>query len=139
VHTVNPPARPEHAPAPPAPLTSEQVAVDLVPVAAELVGIVHDHGPHAYADVFARVPADQWHALAVVLAAMVDPSRRVSELLAWTHHPARSLDGTDYDINPTAPWEHRRKACRDCGEIVLARHMGRHRRRAHADADTQAA
>lgn len=58
----------------------------LVPIAAELVGTVRDYGPADVAAVLARVPAGRHDALAVVLAAMVDPDRTPAELLAWTEH-----------------------------------------------------
>lgn len=56
----------------------------LVPLAAELVGTVRDYSPEDVAEVLARVPDGRHDALAVVLAAMVDPDARPSELLAWT-------------------------------------------------------
>jgi DNA-binding NarL/FixJ family response regulator len=67
----------------------------LVPLAAELVGTVRDFGPDAVAAVLARVPANRHDALAVVLAAMVDPDQSPSNLLAWTiAGPVQSRDAT---------------------------------------------
>jgi hypothetical protein len=65
-------------------MTPELLADELVPIAAELIGCVYQHGPDAVASVLARVPDGRHDALAVVLAAMVDPTRTVRELLAWT-------------------------------------------------------
>lgn len=72
---------------------------DLVPLAARLVATVHDEGPEATAAVLNAIatlehPDDvnPWTALAVTLAAMVDPARTTEETLGW----ARKLDpGTD--------------------------------------------
>lgn len=55
----------------------------MVPVAAALVGAVHDGGPGEVAALLAGIPAHDRDALAVVLAAMVNPDRTVTELLAW--------------------------------------------------------
>lgn len=65
-------------------MTEEALADHLVPIAAELVGTVRDYGPEDVAAVLARVPDGRHDALAVILAAMVDPDARPSELLAWT-------------------------------------------------------
>jgi len=64
-------------------MTPDQ-ATSLVPLAAELVGTVREHGPDDVAAVLARVPDGRHDALAVILAAMVDPDATVRELLAWT-------------------------------------------------------
>lgn len=63
----------------------------LVPLAARLVGAVHDEGPEATAEALAAVRAlpapdgvNPDDALAATLAAMVDPTRSPRELLAWT-------------------------------------------------------
>ncbi|WP_100499384.1 hypothetical protein [Geodermatophilus chilensis] len=68
----------------------EQLVDQLLPIAAELVGTVRDYGPDDVAAVLARVPAGRHDALAVVLAAMVDPDRSPAELLAWLDGPTRS-------------------------------------------------
>lgn len=67
----------------------------LVPIAAELVGTIRDYGPEDTAEILARVPDGRLDALAVVLAAMVDPDRTPAELLAWTRVtvPARPQRG----------------------------------------------
>jgi hypothetical protein len=65
-------------------VTDEQITDTLVPIAAQLIGTVRDYGPADVAAVLARVPDGRFDALAVVLAAMVDPDVRPSELLAWT-------------------------------------------------------
>jgi hypothetical protein len=59
------------------------VAESLVPVACRLVGAVHDDGPADVARALADVPPDRMPALAVVLAAMVNPDRSPADLLAW--------------------------------------------------------
>jgi hypothetical protein len=83
----------------------ERLAEDLVPIAAELVGTVRDYGPADVAAVLARVPDGRHDALAVVLAAMVDPDAHPSDLLAWTTAgPVRSRDGAPN------PWERPRRA-----------------------------
>lgn len=82
----------QHAEQPP---DHETLADALVPIAAELVGVVRDYGPADVAQVLARVPAGRYDALAVVLAAMVDPDARPSQLLAWTElGPVPSRDFT---------------------------------------------
>jgi hypothetical protein len=63
----------------------------LAPLVARLIGAVHDEGPDAITGALIACralpapheinPAD---AIPVMLAAMVDPTRRPSELLAWT-------------------------------------------------------
>lgn len=65
-------------------MTDTAFADALVPLAAELVGVVRDYGPDDVAEVLARVPDGRHDALAVVLAAMVDPDSSPRELLAWT-------------------------------------------------------
>ncbi|MGW1679360.1 hypothetical protein [Saccharopolyspora sp. NPDC002376] len=64
---------------------------DLVPLVAQLVGAVHDEGPGATRDALAAIRAvpapdgmSAGDALAVMLAAMVDPTRSPRALLAWT-------------------------------------------------------
>jgi hypothetical protein len=56
----------------------------LIPLASELIGVVRDYSPADVAAVLARVPDDKRDALVVLLAAMVDPDARPSQLLAWT-------------------------------------------------------
>jgi len=74
-------------------LTTADITDDLVPLAAELIGCVRDYGPDAVAGVLARVPEGRHDALAVVLAAMVDPDARPTELLAWANGgPVKSRD-----------------------------------------------
>lgn len=71
----------------------EQLTADLIPLAAELVATVRDYGPDDVAVVLARVPNGRHDALAVVLAAMVDPDQKPSRLLAWTRGgPVQSRD-----------------------------------------------
>jgi hypothetical protein len=60
------------------------LAEALVPIAARLVATVHDEGPRAVAKLLRKVPDGRHDALAVVLAAMVNPNRSPRELLAWT-------------------------------------------------------
>jgi len=59
------------------------LAENLVPVAGQLVGAVHDDGIGAVARILSGVHPDHMYALAVVLAAMVDPDSPPSELLGW--------------------------------------------------------
>jgi hypothetical protein len=73
-------------------MTEDTVEDALIPIAAELIGVVRDYGPADVAAVLARVPDGRHDALAVVLAAMVDPDARPSELLEWTKHPVQSRD-----------------------------------------------
>jgi hypothetical protein len=79
------------------------IAEELARIAAELVGTVHDFGPDVTARVLEKVPADQLPAFAVVLAAMVDPTRSVSDLLAWTKEPVRSREFAPKVSWPTVP------------------------------------
>ena len=86
-------------------VTDEQIATSLVPLAAQLIGVVRDYGPDDVAAVLARVPDGRHDALAVVLAAMVDPDARPSDLLAWTHSgPVKSRQFTppEYDAGNVA-------------------------------------
>ena len=105
---------------------SEQLADALVPLAAELVGTVRDFGPEDVAAVLARVPEGRHDALAVVLAAMVDPDARPSQLLAWTQlGPVPSRQWESPVHRPDAAL----RACPDCGELSRVGHLARHRRR----------
>lgn len=65
-------------------MTDEALAESLVPIAARLVGTIRDFGPDDVQAVLAEVPNGRHDALAVVLAAMVDPDQSPSNLLAWT-------------------------------------------------------
>lgn len=103
-------------------MTPEE-AEQLVPLAAELVGSVRDFGNEVVADVLARVPNGRHDALAVVLAAMVDPDARPSELLSWTSDPV-----------PSRPWEPLgfrtdRRVCPECGRYFAVKALAKHRRR----------
>jgi hypothetical protein len=73
-------------------MTDDTVSSTLIPLAAELIGVVRDYGPDDVAAVLARVPEGRHDALAVVLAAMVDPDKTPSQLLAWTRKPVQSRD-----------------------------------------------
>ncbi|HEY6014323.1 MAG TPA: hypothetical protein VIU37_09955 [Candidatus Limnocylindrales bacterium] len=59
------------------------LAESLVPVAAQLVGAVHDDGPGEVGRILSAVDPGHLPGLAVVLAAMVDPDASAAELLAW--------------------------------------------------------
>ena len=92
-------------------MTSEALADALVPIAAELIGCVRDCGPDDVAAVLARVPDGRHDALAVVLAAMVDPDATTRELLAWTTAgPVQSRGELppreNWGGRPAAPREH---------------------------------
>ena len=69
---------------------NEALAESLVPVAARLVATVRDYGPDDVAAILAEVPDGRHDALAVVLAAMVNPNRSARELLAWVDKPPPS-------------------------------------------------
>lgn len=71
------------------------LAESLVPVAARLVGAVHDDGVGDVGRVLAGVDPAHMPALAVVLAAMVDPDLSATDLLAWV----------TWDDEPRAPRE----------------------------------
>lgn len=71
----------------------DQYAETLVPLAMRLVGAVRDEGPetvHAILHAVRTRPApegvDPIEALAIVLAAAVDPEKPASELLGWTEN-----------------------------------------------------
>lgn len=92
------------------------LAESLIPIAAQLVGVVRDFGPKDVAAVLAKVPDGRHDALAVVLAAMVDPDARPSQLLAWTQLgpvPSRDFTPPGYDQEGLAKsaatvWQERR-------------------------------
>lgn len=63
----------------------------LVDLAVELIGAVHDGGPTQVNDVIARVPDGRNDALNVVLAAMCDPARTPQEMLAWTEPRGKTI------------------------------------------------
>ncbi len=65
-------------------MTRDALVDACVPLAAELVCVTRDEGPDAVAEVLARVPDGRLDALAVVLAAMVNPDSSIGDLLAWT-------------------------------------------------------
>ena len=85
---------------------SAEFAESLVPIAAELIGTVRDYGADDVAAVLARVPDGRHDALAVILAAMVDPDARPSQLLAWTHLgpvPSREFTPPGYELKSLPP------------------------------------
>jgi len=104
---------------PPAQLTDE-----LLPIAAELIGCVHDYGPAEVAAVLANVPDGRHDALAVVLAAMVDPDASTADLLAWLQRPVQSRRFEPDVVRVDAG----RRTCPDCGNSYRATHLARHRR-----------
>lgn len=109
-------------------MTPEEVE-SLIPLAAELVGAVRDYGPEITAEVLSRVPNGRHDALAVVLAAMVDPDARPQQLLAWTQLgpvPSREWESPAFSTT--------RRLCPDCGQYVAAKVLARHRRRRHVEA-----
>jgi len=139
VHTVttvgrDPPAAPAahftHRPAGETTMPSDppptQLTDKLMPIAAELIGCVHDYGPAEVAAVLARVPDGRHDALAVVLAAMVDPDRPARELLAWVDQPVRSRTFEPGSVRV----EGGQKTCPEpgCGRSLRASHLARHRR-----------
>lgn len=104
---------------------NEELVEYLVPIAAELVGTVRDYGPDMVAAVLARVPDGRHDALAVVLAAMVDPDARPGHLLAWTEGPVQSREGFD----PSR----RLVMCPDCSEVLRESSLARHATRLHGE------
>lgn len=105
---------------------TEQLIDEIVPLAAELVGTVRDYGPGEVAAVLARVPDGRHDALAVVLAAMVDPDARQSDLLSWADAgPVPSRTFEPVSLRP----ERRRVPCPDCGRPHPLHRMAEHRRR----------
>lgn len=59
---------------------------DLVPIAARLIGAVHDDGLPGIRDVLASLPPGaHLDDLCVVLAAMADPDRTPRQSLEWLH------------------------------------------------------
>ena len=56
-----------------------------IPVAMRMIGAVHDDGLPTIARTLAPLSDQERAALIVVLAAMVDPDKPVSELLAWVN------------------------------------------------------
>ena len=77
------------------------LAEEMVPIAQQLIGAVHDDGPSAVARVFAIVPEAHMPALAVVLAAMCDPTRTAGDMLAWVNWDGpQHRDPTLFDGNP---------------------------------------
>lgn len=114
---------------------AEDLTDVLLPVAVELVGTVRDYGPDAVARVLADMPdlpddlvgrtGGKYGALAVVLAAMVDPDATVAELLAWTvAGPVPSRPFAPVVFHP----DRRSEPCPDCGRPVRVAGMARHRR-----------
>jgi hypothetical protein len=78
----------------------------LIPLASELIGVVRDYSPADVAAVLARVPDDKRDALVVLLAAMVDPDARPSQLLAWTRLgpvPSRPFVPAGYSLRSLPP------------------------------------
>lgn len=108
------------------PPPTQQLTDELLPIAAELIGCVHDYGPAEVAAVLARVPDGRHDALAVVLAAMVDPDASTADLLAWVDQPLRSRTFEPGSVRV----EGARKTCPEpgCGRSLRASHLARHRR-----------
>lgn len=104
---------------------TEDEAAALVPIAAELIGTVRDYGPDDVAAVLAQVPEGRHDALAVVLAAMVDPDARPHQLLAWLDLgpvPSREWSSGLHDLS------RRRVMCPECDRMMLHAHLSRHMR-----------
>lgn len=73
----------------------------MIPAATALIGAVRDGGRTEVDRVLSVVAPENLPALAVVLAAMVDPNQPVSKLLAWV-----TFDEFGY-TEPTLDLEHR--------------------------------
>lgn len=102
---------------------TETEAESLVPLAAELVATIRDYSPDDTARVLARVP--DMSALAIVLAAMVDPDARPSELLAWTHSgPVKSRDAIPSHLElrnlPDEAWGRKRDVREEVAVLTRA-------------------
>lgn len=88
------------------------LAEAMVPVAARLVGAVHDDGPGHVARVVNSLDAQEIRGLVVVLAAMVDPDRTPTELLgwvdwSWSEAQASLFSGWNLDVHPARAIEER--------------------------------
>jgi hypothetical protein len=105
------------------PPPTQQLTDELLPIAAELIGCVHDYGPAEVAAVLASVPDGRHDALAVVLAAMVDPDATPASLLAWLEQPVQSRT-----YEPDAVRVKAGRKCPDCGGMYRTKHLARHRR-----------
>jgi DNA-binding CsgD family transcriptional regulator len=75
--------------------TKERYAEALLPLATQMVEAVHDGGPDGLLDIVQQARAlpapdgvDPDIALAVILAAMVDPTQGLERLLGWTRRLA---------------------------------------------------
>lgn len=89
--------------------TPAQYLDNLAPLVARLIGAVHDEGPDAIngALIACRaLPAPHEinpdSAIPIMLAAMVDPTRRPSDLLAWTADLVGRTNTTPTTPNPLA-------------------------------------
>lgn len=65
-------------------MTQEEIAVAAVKVAAHLIVAVRDEGPDTVAQVLATAPEGRVDAVAIALAAMIDPDTSIARSLAWT-------------------------------------------------------
>lgn len=96
----------------------------LLDTALELVGVVHDYGPDATADLLDQLTPGDWYRLAIACAAMVDPDKTPGELLGWLEQPLRSRPFEPASIRPDLA----QRTCPDCGRRCRASHLARHRR-----------
>jgi hypothetical protein len=80
----------------PAPRATQggQAAAMAVPRAAALVCAVRDEGAESLAEVLDPLTRDQLYAVAVTLAAMVDPDQPVGDLLGWVADIGVELERT---------------------------------------------
>ena len=98
---------------------------DLINTAAQLIGCVRDYDPKEGAAVMDPLTPAHWYSLCFVLAAMVDPDKSPSELLAWTTAgpvQSRSFEASSLRTNAD------KQVCPDCGRQIRGQHMSRHRR-----------
>jgi hypothetical protein len=89
------------------------------------------------ADVLSRVPEGRHDALAVILAAMVDPDARPSQLLAWTQLgpvPSRDWEPRICLQDDAPAYRLDRVTCPDCGVRQAKKHLSRHRKNQHGEA-----
>lgn len=80
----------------PRPTQGGQAAAMAVPRAAALVCAVRDEGAESLAEVLDPLTRDQLYAVAVTLAAMVDPDQPVDDLLGWVRDLGLELE-RDYN------------------------------------------
>lgn len=118
----------------------DQLALDLVPVATDLICRVRDDGRESAGHLLASLTDTQRWALPVVLAAMVPDDQGLGELLAWVDQPDDRSPGGRGPVRPLRPCgthaayvRHKSRGelpCRRCRTAERAYQRSRPRRRA---------